>query len=776
MLDSWSYALKLVRYNFPYKLVRKLPRDLLPEYACKKLWRALWNNLSNDTCSHTRKDESIFNDSTSGGTYDLSGRRLFIPPGIIKLIPGAVAEIQRISLFVPRFPEAAAVNTRRNTTTPQLQFLLAGDEPLTGTQERADYRALGRSATSRRVHSAGDTKDSLIKDCVKAARQGPEIIATSANQGKKPATSKLLTTHRYRLTRRAQLHLSTTGQTPGKIAVMCESVRPASFHDRPDSREDPSHVRVRSTSSLQLDTASSIMFQVGTAQHRYKETRRAVLITENAIRRNVRDVGKWEIPEKTRRPESSSSDSITTREKLGATPPGIEFGHPRGFVAIPLATIPRVEQWIWPRLTSPHPAIQFVPKMFSIGLRSGLWAGQSNRRTLLSAYHCIVALDTWHLALSSWKHYTARMELKSLRKSRALTCLQLPYQGTYIYPLDVEVSLKFSRRRAGRVVKSYQGMWPSRLAGLGQGLRRQQVRWRPEPPLLRARYTPFLTSHSIPRNLFDTTTTRLASPGSFATLAEARPQQPEQTPTTSCVSHSTILLSLFFYPLALLKELGNLEVIDHGTPKASPDAPRTLKRRKISFTSSISRRLTRRLVSCLRLKAFVASQGRPFYQSSQRRNFTPFEGLASLLGGLVSRYALVPVPHSPRPHWQVSPVTLQSSPVLFVWRVGRLMALAVGSADPPDHSTPKTREFHFALPLALAEHAGSRRLVHCYLQRAVSPASMRVIEVSMEQRWDERASETGDPRENPPTNGIARQDSHMRKSGVTRPGIEAGSS
>ncbi|KAJ8883779.1 hypothetical protein PR048_015633 [Dryococelus australis] len=47
------------------------------------------------------------------------------------------------------------------------------------------------------------------------------------------------------------------------------------------------------------------------------------------------------------------------------------------------------------------PAIQFV-QICSIGLRSGLWTGQSTRRTLLSAYHCIVALETWHLALSSW--------------------------------------------------------------------------------------------------------------------------------------------------------------------------------------------------------------------------------------------------------------------------------------------------------------------------------------------------------------------------------------
>ncbi|KAJ8894887.1 hypothetical protein PR048_000194 [Dryococelus australis] len=41
---------------------------------------------------------------------------------------------------------------------------------------------------------------------------------------------------------------------------------------------------------------------------------------------------------------------------------------------------------------------------------------------------------------------------------------------------------------------------------------------------------------------------------------------------------------------------------------------------------------------------------------------------------------------------------------------------------------------------------------------------MRVIEVTMERRRSERAGETGDPRENPPTNGIVRHDFHMRKS------------
>ncbi|KAJ8869105.1 hypothetical protein PR048_030669 [Dryococelus australis] len=39
----------------------------------------------------------------------------------------------------------------------------------------------------------------------------------------------------------------------------------------------------------------------------------------------------------------------------------------------------------------------------------------------------------------------------------------------------------------------------------------------------------------------------------------------------------------------------------------------------------------------------------------------------------------------------------------------------------------------------------------------------------------EKAGETGDPRENPPTSGIVRHDSHLRESGVNRPGIEPGS-
>ncbi|KAJ8870614.1 hypothetical protein PR048_029637 [Dryococelus australis] len=43
------------------------------------------------------------------------------------------------------------------------------------------------------------------------------------------------------------------------------------------------------------------------------------------------------------------------------------------------------------------------------------------------------------------------------------------------------------------------------------------------------------------------------------------------------------------------------------------------------------------------------------------------------------------------------------------------------------------------------------------------------------KRRNEREEETADPRENPPNNAIVRHDSYMRKSGVTRPGIDPGS-
>ncbi|KAJ8889338.1 hypothetical protein PR048_008837 [Dryococelus australis] len=56
-----------------------------------------------------------------------------------------------------------------------------------------------------------------------------------------------------------------------------------------------------------------------------------------------------------------------------------------------------------------------------------------------------------------------------------------------------------------------------------------------------------------------------------------------------------------------------------------------------------------------------------------------------------------------------------------------------------------------------------------------SSEPMRVTEVSMEQSRNEGTGETGDPREDPTTNGIVRHDSHVRKSGATQPGIKPGS-
>ncbi|KAJ8898153.1 hypothetical protein PR048_003513 [Dryococelus australis] len=67
---------------------------------------------------------------------------------------------------------------------------------------------------------------------------------------------------------------------------------------------------------------------------------------------------------------------------------------------------------------------------------------------------------------------------------------------------------------------------------------------------------------------------------------------------------------------------------------------------------------------------------------------------------------------------------------------------------------------------------------HCtYLvvKMTSSRADVKNDEVSMEQRRNERVRETGNPREDPPTNGIVRHDFYLRKSGVTRPGMEPGS-
>ncbi|KAJ8872584.1 hypothetical protein PR048_026190 [Dryococelus australis] len=69
----------------------------------------------------------------------------------------------------------------------------------------------------------------------------------------------------------------------------------------------------------------------------------------------------------------------------------------------------------------------------------------------------------------------------------------------------------------------------------------------------------------------------------------------------------------------------------------------------------------------------------------------------------------------------------------------------------------------------------SREVGNPRLPEGVGGKKGGVIEVSMEHNRNEGTGKMGDPRENPPINGIVRHDSHTRKSGVTRPGIEPGS-
>ncbi|KAJ8884210.1 hypothetical protein PR048_016067 [Dryococelus australis] len=92
----------------------------------------------------------------------------------------------------------------------------------------------------------------------------------------------------------------------------------------------------------------------------------------------------------------------------------------------------------------------------------------------------------------------------------------------------------------------------------------------------------------------------------------------------------------------------------------------------------------------------------------------------------------------------------------FVGIVSRTMPLVGGISHPP--------------PVA---RSGVERFGRLLTWRSLEP--MRVIEMNMEQCRNEGVGETGDPRGNPPTNGIVRHDSHMRKSGVTWPRTERGS-
>ncbi|KAJ8878011.1 hypothetical protein PR048_022474 [Dryococelus australis] len=79
----------------------------------------------------------------------------------------------------------------------------------------------------------------------------------------------------------------------------------------------------------------------------------------------------------------------------------------------------------------------------------------------------------------------------------------------------------------------------------------------------------------------------------------------------------------------------------------------------------------------------------------------------------------------------------------------------------------QTSDVMLALLVYGEQHREINRFGLLLTSRSREP--MRVIEMSMEQRRNERTGETGEPRENPQTNV---HDPHVRKSGVTRPGIE----
>ncbi|KAJ8865621.1 hypothetical protein PR048_033141 [Dryococelus australis] len=79
---------------------------------------------------------------------------------------------------------------------------------------------------------------------------------------------------------------------------------------------------------------------------------------------------------------------------------------------------------------------------------------------------------------------------------------------------------------------------------------------------------------------------------------------------------------------------------------------------------------------------------------------------------------------------------------------------------------PYGRQFH----ARLVPHRSYAQGVQCF-----RPNALLCNEVSTEQRRNARAGEAGNPREDPPTNGIVRRDSHMRESVEARSGIGRGS-
>ncbi|KAJ8874301.1 hypothetical protein PR048_025147 [Dryococelus australis] len=126
----------------------------------------------------------------------------------------------------------------------------------------------------------------------------------------------------------------------------------------------------------------------------------------------------------------------------------------------------------------------------------------------------------------------------------------------------------------------------------------------------------------------------------------------------------------------------------------------------------------------------------------------------------------------PRPYVQTLPHTRLASPSLTLnasmlrgveLRVQVPASVAIGCST--------VELFLLAESVSGTCHAGCRPTTQVKQAYSALQFSLQL----QNNRRNERAGETGDPRENPPTNGIVRHDSHMRKPGMTRPGIEPGS-
>ncbi|KAJ8871332.1 hypothetical protein PR048_027649 [Dryococelus australis] len=82
----------------------------------------------------------------------------------------------------------------------------------------------------------------------------------------------------------------------------------------------------------------------------------------------------------------------------------------------------------------------------------------------------------------------------------------------------------------------------------------------------------------------------------------------------------------------------------------------------------------------------------------------------------------------------------------------------------------------YIIKLLQAVHSQQPNIAVCLVTLLMRQPRLNMKFVAnMEQRRNEGAGETGEPRENPPANGIVRNDSHLRKSDVAQPGIEPGS-